>query len=169
MELACIPFQSGTVQESTSSLGLFDAPYTFDVQGLEMVIQRGTEVGSLAKLNTLLCELNGQQFELMVEAGYARMKRWTIDKAEEHINLTKNLNNEVQERLRAWAAAREISLDIGHGGYPEDKIARDVYLHWGAKHICCLVTELLILEKGVEHLQDRYNLAKLPWQCMNMC
>ena len=134
-----------------------------------MVIQRGTEVGSLAKLNTLLCELNGRQFELMVEAGYARMKKWTTDKGEIHINFTKNLNDEVQERLRAWTSAREVALDTKHSGYPEDKITHDVYLHWGAKHICCLVIELSILEKGVEHLRDCYNLANLPWQCMNMC
>lgn len=60
-------FKSGTPKQDTSDLGLVNMPYSLkaSIPALE-----STSAGSVGRTEEYLRELNGKQFELMVEAGY---------------------------------------------------------------------------------------------------
>ncbi|TFY50875.1 hypothetical protein EVJ58_g10850 [Rhodofomes roseus] len=166
VELARMPFKSGASYEHTSNLGLHSAPYSHRVvaSGIPTIHEGSSSRGGIRSLEGFLRELNGGQFEYMVNAGYTRMDHWKGSDDMGRASFRTELEEQIEARLVAWKAEiREAE--------PTDqlqKIARDVYLHWGAKHICCLVKEVEASQKGLGNLQALLGAAELPWQCMNM-
>lgn len=161
--LACTPFKSGSPRQDTSDLGLMNVPYA-----LRVPVLRGssTTAGSVGRMEELLRELNGKQFDSMVNAGYARKDRWVALGDAGWGDFVKELENEVECRLTAWIAVHSEG-EAMHDAC--SSIARGVYLHWGAKHVCCIMKEVAAAQKGgLRYLHDCWNNATLPWQCMNM-
>lgn len=168
IELARTPFKCGTSAEGTSRLGLDVAPFAFALPVTVSGYTGDIERQQVPELEQYLCELNSEQFRMMMEGGYERLKAWEDvgtgpkDRLE---TLVTQIQSEISERVDSWRD----EWGKGDSGKKHLNIARDVYLHWGAKHICVLAKEL---EAGTgKHNNSVKNLAdagSLPWQCMNM-
>lgn len=169
MQLACTPFKSGTSTEETSELGLRDTPYALERFDIPAVESNESTAESIGTIEALLRELNGKQFSLMVDAGYTRKDRWMglgNDRLEGYI---KELEGEVEGRLAAWIAVDSEDKTITARQNARRNIAREVYLHWAAKHICCITKEVEMARAGgLEYLHKCWNGSRMPWQCMNM-
>lgn len=162
-----MPFKSGTPKQDTSDLGLANMPYSLKAS---MPALESTSAGSVGRAEEYLRELNGKQFELMVEAGYTRKDHWVaLGDGTGWNDYIKELEQEVERRITAWIVVHSEEKAIAAGQNACGDIARRVYLHWGAKHICCIMKEIAAARKGgLQYLHDCWDNARLPWQCMNM-
>ncbi|KAH9912009.1 uncharacterized protein B0H18DRAFT_961472 [Fomitopsis serialis] len=166
LELAREPFKSlGTVEESyTSDLGLHKWPFEF--VGPERDVLEGNDHDSgILTAERAMRMLNGRQLEFMVEAGFQRMKQTKAVGRNWPVDVISALECEVKERLTAWEA---ITQRKGREHTVYGNIARDVYLHWGAKHICGLLKEVEDICAGVTRLEELEVQGGLAWQSMNI-
>ena len=116
-------------------------------------------------LHHYLSKLNTQQFEMMIDAGFSRLDRWHDTDTTEGATaaFVVELKAEILNRLEAWNQEWGREAQGGPLG-----VARDVYLHWGAKHICILAKEVEAGSNGYVGLKALSDAGKLSWQCMNM-
>lgn len=115
-------------------------------------------------MEEFLCELNGKQFELMVDAGYSRKDRWVaLGDAAGLTDFIKELEEAVERRLVAWIvvhSGEEVSAAVRDTC---ENVAWGVYLHWGAKHICCIMKEIAAAQKGgLQFLRECWDNTRLP-------
>ncbi|KAH9911488.1 uncharacterized protein B0H18DRAFT_956353 [Fomitopsis serialis] len=165
--LAREPFKSlGPVEGlDTSDLGLHERPFKWLAPEHD-VLQESGEGGSVLAAERALRELNGRQLGFMVETGFQRMKERKAVGRAGMADLVSALESEVKERLRAWEFTAQANVVVDRTVYAN--IARDVYLHWGAKHICCLAKEVETIRAGVVRLEELEVEGGLAWQCMNI-
>lgn len=139
------------------SLGLWDAPYKFQVPKPEAYKSLTAQEPADVRRDDLPARLSSIQYDQMLEAARTRANFWrTSDVDVEEVHRT--ICEEVTQRRDAWIAARDA------GTLGEDGLVLDLYLCWGARILVMLAEEWEVRRSGLEQYVTAFEDRSLPWQ-----